>query len=95
MSNYPPRVTGNEPAIAGPVEIDFTCIQSVPIATVYDFIDGPDGEKVLAVYQSKEVPCWFSGTADAYGPSFGYFHVECPVCGNEMEFEPKGERDDY
>lgn len=104
MSNYPPGVTGNERAIAGPrSERDEThevgqCekFEGVNIVQITKSGPYPEGTftgpfKARIVRRAKGTTCTFEGgEVEGLTEDHTWFIWECPSCGHEngMEVEP-------
>lgn len=96
MSNYPDGVTGNEPQIAGYLEIseDVECEEEVLFLTPYQVgeILSEHGEWAVAEAvgylseQVKQEECGYFGTVDGHVVN-GLFVWVCPRCGYEQQTE--------
>lgn len=103
MSNYPPGVTGNEYAIAGPrSEVDDTqevspCEQFeaggmrvVQVTRYGNYDAGTFKRSPRIVRRAKGIPCTFEGgEVEGITEDWIWFSWDCPVCGhtNSMELE--------
>ena len=97
MSNYPDGVTGNEPQIAGYLEVseDVECEEEVLFLTPYQVeeILSEHGEWAVAEAvgflpgQVKQEVCGYAGFVDGHVVN-GLFVWVCPRCGSEHETEP-------
>lgn len=87
MSNYPPGVTGNEPAIAGLAEGNAKNLECAA-STDGEFTVTDEAGKGWTVNASYECP--WEGDVDAqYGGTKGcpIRYWTCPLCGHEHEDE--------
>lgn len=104
MSNYPPGVTGNERAIAGPrTEVDEArevgeCEKFERMRIVYVTRRGliDNIYRTPSMRRVRGIPCTFAGgEVEGETVDHRWFDWTCPSCGfeNTLEVEPP-ERDD-